>query len=354
MFKKVAERSASLALSLLLLLSSLAFTACRSDEKDKTPEGTTQQAELLPSDESAATTAALRKIDSSDLPEIESYIASCVNGPFREYTPFPDFISVQQLSPLILSGSELLLKATKSVGLESFPRSQYEVYLQENFHPDITLPAGADYRFGYDKDTDSFRNDYELAERNFRPFSIWLDPELSREGQDIYFDAYELNYEFVNAETGREERENPIARMVVDDVTVGFSAPIARQDLHLIDHRPLAKTRYTLRPSGKDGFQMISKTKLSRDAAYKASAMKLFADVEAMQGSLFRLGGDTLGVRDWASEDAQILGTLEEGTLIWYVNPLPTTGYVLGAPAASYEVFDYRLGFGFMAKQYIG
>ncbi len=341
-----------------LLMPCLLLPGCKGDpeETEKTEKSHPDAAPLSGEDSPSSTTEAapLITLTAADIPEIEAYISSCVNGPFREYTEFPDFIAVQQLPLVIFSGSQLLLNAAEEVGTDHFSRSNYEQLLQENFNPDITLPLNADYVLAYDKESDSFRSDYEIDLRNFTPSSFWLDPELSQEGQDIYYDAYEFNYEYVNAESGREERENPIARMVVDEVTVGFSAPIVRKDLHLIDHRPLAKTRYTLRLNKSGGYYMVSKTKLSRDAAYKASAAKEFNDVKARTGSAFRLGGNRLNIRDWASDDAQIIGTLEEGTWIWFVDPLPTTGFYLGAPAALYDVFDYSLGFGFMHSQYVG
>lgn len=293
-------------------------------------------------------------ISGKDLPRVEKYIASCVNGPFREYTDFPDFMSVKQLPPVIFSGSELLRKAAGSVGMEKFARANYELYLQQHFNPEITLPVNADYVFGYDKSSDSFVTHPKTEERNFTPSSFWLDPSLSQEGNAIFFDAYEVNYDYVNAKTGREERDNPIARMVVDDVTIGFSAPIVRRDLHLIDYRPLAKTRYTLGTNEQGGFYIVSKTKLPRDEAYKASAQKMFASIEARQGSAIRLGGSTLNVRDWATEESEIIGTLEEGTALWFVNPLPQSGFYLAAPAAYGPVFDYTLGFGFVSSHYVG
>lgn len=354
MLKGTFRRTGIWLTALALTFTGLGLSACRSDkDKDKNPAPASSTSVTAPSVQASPTPAAV-KLSQADVPKIQDYIASCVNGPFREYTSFPDFISVQQLPAVIFSGSEQLVKATREVGLVSFSRSNYEQYLQENFNPDITLPLSADYVIGYDKDTDSFRNDYELARRNFRPSSFWLDPELSQAGDNIYFDAYEISYEYVNPDTGREERENPIARMVVDDVTIGFSAPIVRHDLHLIDYRPLAKTRYTIRRNKSDGFYMVSKTKLARYAAYKASAMKIFGEVEARTGKAFRLGGGTMKVRDWASEDAHVLGTLEEGTWLWFVDCLPNSGFYLGAPGATYAVFNYNYGFGFLPAGNIG
>lgn len=365
-------RVLSLILSLALICPAFLTGCSGNKENQDTPASATaagktaatessgSEKEASPSEsgaETAATSAPAEApsivLGEKDLPGIKSYIDSCVNGPFREYETFPDFISVQQLPAVIFSGSELLLKACASVGLDSFTRSHYEQYLKEHFHPDITLPSNADYIFGYDAEEDSFRTDYEISKRNYRPFSTWLEPELSQNGEDIYFDSYELNYEFVNAETGRDEKDNPLARMVIDGVTVGFSAPIARRDLHLIDHRPLAKTRYTLRMNFDGSYYMVSKTKLGRDEAYKKAASELFNSLEAVPVNANLRGGNKLDVRDWASDSANLLGTLQDGTFIWYVNVLPSTGYYLGAPAAKSAVFNYKLGFGFMKAGFL-
>ncbi|NCC82952.1 MAG: hypothetical protein EOM03_02345 [Clostridia bacterium] len=334
---------------LVLLSASVVLGASACNDDDKTQSTTTP-----PTTTQALVTDPVVQVTEADLPAIQAYIESCVNGPFREYVTFPDFFEVSQLPPVVFAGSNLLREATLALGSVSFPRSSYQQYLQRNFNPELTLPANANYQIAYDQAADSFNSYYEPDKRNFTPFSFWLDASLSQEGTDIYFDAYEISYEYVNADSGREERDNPIARMVCDEVTIGFSAPIARRDLHLIDHRPLAKTRYTLQASLDGGYNLISKTKLKRDNAYKASALEMFEDVRATRGMSVKLNKSRLNVRAWATQDSEIVGTLDEGTKLWYINPLPETGFVIGAPAARSAVFNYNLGFGFLSANFVG
>lgn len=341
-------RCSAIFLILVLLFSAV---ACNNTDESKNGGNTTGPSGQT-ADPSGSSQPVVRVTD-ADIPELEAYISSVVNGAFREKATFPDFTNVNQLPPVALAGSDLLKKATTTVGLTRMSRSAYEQYLQANLNPAITLPANANYQLAYDQSSDTFANNYEMKTRNFRPFSIFLDPVVTQDGENVYFDAYELAYEFVNAGTGEEERSNPVARMVVDDVTVGFSAPIARNDLHLIDHRQLAKTRFTLR-SSLDGWNMISKTKLTRDESYKASALALFSDLRAVRGTAAGMPSGRLNVRNWASTDSSIVGTLDDGTVLWYVDCLPSTGYILGGPEAMPGVFNYDLGFGFIAKEYVG
>ncbi len=335
--------------AIMLAMSLILAVSCNNDETDETGGSRRPQVE-----EPDTTADEVRyQVSDSDLPVLEAYIEKLSNGPFREYSNFPDFTNVSQIPPVVLAGNHLLYDATRPVGLTRLSRNSYEQFLQSALNPGVTLPANANYQLAYDANSENFSNAYEMEERNFRPYSIWLDAEVSQEGNDIYFDAYELSYEFVNQSTGRDERNNPIARMVVDDVTIGFAAPIAHRDLHLIDHRPLAKTRYTIRRTG-DGWHLISKTKLRRNESYKTSATEQFAEVTAQLGTAINLSSGRLNVRDWASTNASILGTLHEGTTVWYVNCLPGTGFVLGAPAARGAVFNYQLGYGFMSAEFIG
>ncbi len=338
----------------LLMAFALLFTVVSCDDTNNTTLGgnVTGPSGQIVSPPSGSEAPVLRVTD-EDIPELEAYLLKVINGAFREKVAFPDFTQVNQLPAVALAGSDLLMEATTAVGLTRMSRTAYEQYLKENLNFGITLPTNANYMLAYDQNTDSFANNYEMRTRNFRPFSIFLDPVVTQEGENVYFDAYELAYEFVNAGTGEEERANPVARMVVDGVTVGFSAPIARNDLHLIDHRPLAKTRFTLQYT-LGTWNLISKTKLTRDESYKASAQELFSDVRAVRGVAAGMPSGRLNVRYWASAESSIVGTLDNATVIWYVDCLPGTGYILGGPEALPGVFNYDLGFGFMAKEYVG
>ncbi len=335
-----------------LLALTVMLVAC--DDSDSTETRASLDVNQTISSTSSTQAPTPEHMSETERQEVETYIASVVNGPFRAYTQFPNFTSINQIPAVVYSGNGLLEDAIRRTGLTSIPRTGLQSYLQEELHPDVEIQALPESMLAYDKSTDSFTLPIEESSRNFRPFSIWLEPQAVRIGDEIQFEAYELSYEFVNSDTGREESNNPLARMVIDEVTIGFSTPAQRQDLHLIDHRPLAKTRYTLTINPYGSYNMLKKESVDGDSTYKLSAQEIFADIIAEYGKVQGLDGYNLSVRTWASSDASVVGNLIEGNFVYYLNPFPDTPYYLAAPASSDGgTFDYKLGFGFMTAEYI-
>ena len=327
-------------LSGLLLMGSISSCQKPETEKKETETSVKQQFE---------------KVSNERLPEIEKYLDSIVNGNFREFKSFPYFNKVSEIPAIVFSSGNILQEASKKFNTPQVPRSEYEKFLQDYFGPAITLPSSANYVRGYNSNDDSFNAKLDLSTRNFYPSSFWKDASISQEDDKIYFDAYEFNYEFVNTDTGSSEHNNPIARILVDEVTIGFSSPIVKRDLYLIDHAPLAKTRYTLKLNADGNFNLISKTRLSADEAYKQSAMTIYQNAKAVLGSTKNLGGSSIAVVNAPERNSKMLATLLEGTSVWYIDVFPNKEYYLFAPASnSAAIFDYRIGFGYGFKEYIG
>lgn len=350
MFKK----RTTVLLSFFLAIT-IGLTACNNgDNKESETPDPSQDVNV--SNSGSTTSEVAEEVvveDQEEIKRIERYIDMVVNGPFREYISFPNFTSVQEIPIEVYAGNGLLTDALQRTGLKTLPRSSYQAYLQERFHPDVTLSMPDNNILAYDRQSDSYNVTTKESARNFTPFSIWLEPVLKKAGNTYQYEAYELSYEFVNSDTGRNEKDNPLARMVVDGVTIGYSTPSQRQDLHLIDHRQLAKTRYTL-SENEYGLNLVSKSNFGGDAVYKASALPLFQDQKASFGVVSNLEGGVLAVRNWASADASISGNLIEGNYVYYVNAFPDTPYYLAAPASQDPyVFNYKLGFGFMTAEYI-
>lgn len=347
-----------IALSLVFLVG---LSACKGNGPDEEKTVLSESTPTVNTEESAPTRAPLSTepgeeevTDAATINEITRYVRDTVNGPFRSYTAFPNFSAINEIPPIVFAGNRMLNRVTTNLGLEEISRTSYEAYLKENFNPEISLPLNANYELAYNKEKDSFSPAPEDTDRNFSPFSYFLDSVVTKTGDTYYFDTYEMQYEFVNAETGREETDNPIARMMIDGVTIGFSVPVGGQDLQLIDYRPLAKTRYTLEKNAYGKFNLLARQSLPSDQAYKEEAQKHFNAVQAQRGTISGVGSNTLAVRSWASMDAGIVGSLEQGNQVYFVNVFPDTAFYLAAPASDDPgIFNYAYGFGFMAKDYI-
>lgn len=329
----------------LLLVFAFVLSACNlSGDDEETTGSSTESTEKVEN----------VNVDSEDLQKrIYAYIDTVVNGSFREVSTFPNFTSLGEIPAVDFADSDLLRNYLKELDVNSVSREDYEAYLQDNFNPKITLPKNANYQRNYNKEDDVFALNVEREERSFIPSSFWQGIEFSSSGDDIYFDAYEFNYEFVNKETGIDEVDNPIARIVVDETTIGFATPIIKRDLYLIDHSPLAKTRYTLRINDNDRLNLISKTSLDRDANFKHSAQMKYNHVEAKEGRVGKLSSNRLNIYARPSSNADTLGNVEENTYMWYIDLNPELDFYLTAPASTGTAFNYNYGFGFANKKNI-
>lgn len=335
----------------LALIMSFTLVACQDTGEE---DNNNSEVNNVSDEEEEATPtpeASRREMGAANIGEIETYLNSIVNGPFREIVNFPDFTSVTQIPAIVISNGNLLRTATDRSAQTTISRQDYELFLQQYFNPNITLPSSANYQRSYDAENDQFFIPESVTDRNFFPETWWTDGVVSQEANTVYYDAYEYSYEFVNS-GGFEETTNAISRIVVDDVTIGFSAPIVKRDLYLIDHTPLAKTRYEFYITEDNNLNLISKTKLERDEGYKASAIVNFEDVVAVNGQAGNLDGGTLRIFNLPSDEASLIGTLQESTYIWSVD-LGDENHALVAPAARTGVFDYNLGFGYANKAYI-
>ena len=329
--------------SVLAMSMSFALVACDMTESNGTDASSSSTA--------TETVQVYREVTNANLSEVEEYLDSIVNGSYRELRSFPMFTQLGELPAVAFADGNLLQEAGGNASLESISRTDYQLFLQQYFNSGITLPESVNYQRGFDRENDVFNLNRERTERNFFPETYWQDAMITQEGNTVYYDAYEFNYEFVNNDTGLDETGNPLARIVVDEVTIGFATPIVQREVRMLDYLPLAKTRYTLEVQRNGDLNLISKTRLDGDEAYKASAREAFANVRAVFGQANVDG--TLSIRTHPQEGATLLGTLEDTTNLWYIDPLPESDFYIVAPAARSAVFNYKIGFGFSLKSEI-